>query len=178
MAVWPQGWLVLALLIGVCACGRSEDDLSISEHAEQGAVALVEQGDPAMEAAFAKARASLDDFLVLAANPKPGQEDFAVKVGIAEDGQTEYFWLHSPVGKNGRFSGIIGNTPQMVKRVSQGQSYDFQRSEIVDWTYLEPARNRMHGNFTACALLAKETPEDAAAFKRQYGLQCDGGGLK
>ena len=39
--------------------------------------------------------------------------------------------------------------------------------------HLEPAKNRMHGNFTACALLTKESPKDAAAFKKQYGLSCD-----
>jgi len=31
----------------------------------------------------------------------------------------------------------------------------------------------MMGNFTACALLTRETPESAAAFKARYGLVCD-----
>ena len=39
--------------------------------------------------------------------------------------------------------------------------------------HLEPAKNRMHGNFTACALLSKEPPKEAEAFKKQYGLRCE-----
>lgn len=31
----------------------------------------------------------------------------------------------------------------------------------------------MKGNYTACALLKRETKANAEAFKREYGLDCD-----
>lgn len=38
----------------------------------------------------------------------------------------------------------------------------------------DTSTNRMHGNFTACALLTKEPPEQRKDFMKQYGLRCDG----
>jgi len=48
----------------------------------------------------------------------------------------------------------------------------FKRVQIVDWTYIDRVYRRTVRNFTACALLSKEPPEEAAAFMRQYGLSC------
>ena len=31
----------------------------------------------------------------------------------------------------------------------------------------------MIGNYTSCALLKREPPQQAAAFMKQYGLSCD-----
>jgi uncharacterized protein YegJ (DUF2314 family) len=49
----------------------------------------------------------------------------------------------------------------------------FARGEIHDWMYYDDANRRMKGNFTACALLTREKPEDAEKMKRTYGLVCD-----
>lgn len=55
--------------------------------------------------------------------------------------------------------------------MSEGEFIYFERHEIVDWTY--DAAGKMKGNFTGCALLINERPEDAAQFKAAYGLECD-----
>ena len=52
-----------------------------------------------------------------------------------------------------------------------GQVIEFAENEIVDWLYLEDGK--MIGNFTACALIKREPPEQAAAFMKQYGMSCD-----
>jgi uncharacterized protein YegJ (DUF2314 family) len=44
-------------------------------------------------------------------------------------------------------------------------------SVVVDWLYLQGGK--MIGNFTACALLERGPPKEAAAFMKQYGLNCD-----
>jgi uncharacterized protein YegJ (DUF2314 family) len=61
----------------------------------------------------------------------------------------------------------------LLKGYKRGQRIMFTRDQVVDWTYLEPAAKRMHGNFTACALLVHEDPAEAEEFKKQYGLVCD-----
>jgi uncharacterized protein YegJ (DUF2314 family) len=52
-----------------------------------------------------------------------------------------------------------------------GQTITFKEDEIVDWLYLEDGK--MIGNFTACAMLKREPPQEAEKFIRQFGLRCD-----
>ncbi len=74
MQHWLSKGLLLALAVGGVACAKSESESSIAERAEQGKVALVEQGDPAMEAAFDKARATLMIFLRWRPIPSRGRK--------------------------------------------------------------------------------------------------------
>ncbi|MGO8056000.1 DUF2314 domain-containing protein, partial [Rhizobium leguminosarum] len=60
--------------------------------------------DPAMGQAFVKARKSLDQFLTLVEGRPPYLRSPAVKVGITEGGQVEYFWISSFNRKGNRFS--------------------------------------------------------------------------
>jgi len=131
------------------------------------------QDDPAMTAAFAKARASLDSFIKLLDAPPRGTELYAVKIRISEAGNTEYFWIGNLEREGKRFTGTLNNAPRSVTSVRQGQSMTFTSAEIYDWSYVDSGQHRMVGNFTACALLTHETPETAAAFKKQSGLRCD-----
>ena len=50
--------------------------------------------------------------------------------------------------------------------------YTFSRSQIVDWLYVDEARQKMVGNFTMCALLTQEPAEEAAQIRRRYKLDC------
>jgi uncharacterized protein YegJ (DUF2314 family) len=145
----------------------------ILQRAQTDEVTFVSDDDPMMRAAFKKAQSSLDQFLALAVSPPPNTDSFAVKVAISDGSRTEYFWI-SPFVVNGEsFSGRISNTPQVVSTVREGEEVRFDRSDVVDWTYENSVEKRMYGNFTACAMLAHETGEDAAEFKAQYGLECD-----
>lgn len=142
--------------------------------AQTDGVHVVSDNDPAMLAAFKKAQDSLDQFLALCASPPPNTDSFAVKVGVSEGGNREYFWVTPFVANAGSFSGRINNTPRTVSNVTEGQEIQFRRSEIVDWTYENTAEQKTYGNFTACAMLVHESDQNAAEFKRQYGLDCDG----
>jgi len=61
--------------------------------------------------------------------------------------------------------------PRLVKKVKVGQTIRFREDEIVDWLYQQDGK--MIGNFTACTLLKREPPKEAAAFMKQVGLRCD-----
>jgi uncharacterized protein YegJ (DUF2314 family) len=140
------------------------------EKARNDDVALVPDDDPAMAAAFKKARDSLEEFLALAGDPPPGTDYYAVKVGIDEGDQTEFFWITPFAAEGDSFVGQVNNTPRLVSNVREGEVIRFEREEIVDWTYDEGGKTR--GNFTACALLTHESPEEAAQFMAEYGLDC------
>lgn len=162
--------LVIASIALLAPAAQSQ---SLSERAAKDEIVLMQDEDPHMQKAFTKARATLDGFLALARKPPADTAHFSVKVGIREGKNTEYFWLGPFREEAGGFSGTIDNTPRMVKRVKEGQTWRFSKSEIVDWTYVDRAQKRMHGNFTMCALLTKEPPAEAEAARKRYGLRCD-----
>jgi uncharacterized protein YegJ (DUF2314 family) len=164
--------VIFLFVMSVAACDRSSDS-TITERAQNDQLTLVESEDPAMTRAFEKARNTLDEFFRLAESPRQGTTGYAIKVALTEGEQTEYFWVGDFEVNGDTLSGALDNEPQMVKRYKLGERFTFSRTQVVDWTYLEPDAHRMHGNFTGCALLVHEDPAEAEEFKKQYGLQCD-----
>jgi uncharacterized protein YegJ (DUF2314 family) len=145
---------------------------SISDRAQNDQTINMAREEPAMRTAMEKGRATLDQFLSKAKAPAEGTAGYAVKVGISDGRNTEYFWIAEFTATGTSFSGVIHNQPEVISSVKSGQTYSFNRDQIVDWTYFDEAHHKMLGNFTACALLSKEPAEEAAEFKRSYGLDC------
>ncbi len=137
------------------------------------APATAQDVDPAMAAALRKAQVSLEDFLRTAASPPANASAFAVKIALSDGKDTEHFWIVPFTRQGDSFKGTLGTTPRLVRHVRQGQDISFRKSQIVDWMYVDVDKRRMHGNFTACALLTKEKKEEAAKFRKLYGLECD-----
>jgi uncharacterized protein YegJ (DUF2314 family) len=145
---------------------------SLVERAGNDETVSVADDDPAMRRAFTRARATLDDFLSKLKSPPAGSGGFAVKVGIRSGQDVEYLWIGQLSVEGERFRGRIDNAPRTVKEVTAGEIFTFTRADIVDWLYIDRPRRRMHGNFTACALLTRESPNEAAALKKRLGLSC------
>jgi uncharacterized protein YegJ (DUF2314 family) len=164
-------WLLLL-------CGLASAQTAL-ERARQDGIVSVPDGNTAMEAAFAKARATLDGFLGLLDKPPPNTDTYAVKLRIVDprNKAVEFFWVVGLERKGGGFSGRINNTPRSVTNVREGQVVRFTRAEIYDWMYADSnfinAERSIVGNFTLCALLARDPPEEAAEVKRETGLICD-----
>jgi uncharacterized protein YegJ (DUF2314 family) len=160
-------------------CGIASAQTAL-DRARRDETVSVPTGNAAMEAAFAKARATLDGFLALLDKPPPDTDIYTVKLRIVDPGNraVEFFWVGN-LERTGddRFSGRIDNTPRSVTTVRNGQVVRFTRAEIYDWMYVDYSfingKRRMVGNFTLCAILTREKPEEAAAVKRETGLVCD-----
>lgn len=146
---------------------------SVSERAAKNQLVYMQDEAPEMRKAFAKAQATLDSFLQVANSPPPNTSAFAVKIGTREGKNTEYFWVNEFSQAGEQFTGRINNEPSFAKSVKLGQTYAFTKGQIVDWTYIDRQKRQTLGNFTACALLTKEPPDEAAKFKKQFGLECE-----
>jgi uncharacterized protein YegJ (DUF2314 family) len=160
---------ILALLL----CAASAGAQTVAERAARDDTFHMAKEEPAMRTAFERASATLSDFLTKAAKPDTGTTDYAIKVAISDKNGTEYFWVVRFRKEGTRFSGILANEPRIVLKHKAGERISFARSQIVDWTYFDEVAQRTHGNFTACALLSKEPPDQAAALKKEHGLSCD-----
>ena len=155
----------------------------LATSAQADATINVPVGDSAMVAAFAKARASLDDFLAKLEHPPAGTSRYSVKIGLKDgpalggfsisrpgDGDNEFFWIIDLRPSASGFSGRIGNEPESVKNVREGQTISFVRDDIVDWMYFEAGK--IKGNFTACPALAHGPREELELMRKRYGVDC------
>lgn len=145
----------------------------IADQAARDEIVFMSSEEPAMRKAFARAAQTLPDFLKDAANPAVGTSNYSLKVAISDGTRTEYFWVGDFVHEGDTFHGTLNNEPRLVKKHKLGDRITFRRAQIADWAYMDRIHGRMVGNFTACALLTKEPPEQAAAFKKRYGLSCE-----
>ena len=179
---WAQGGLqtigdpmrfalpLLILFVQTVAVANA-DAQSLLEKSNRGDTVTLEQGDADMAAAIDRARATVPQFLELARAPKPSMKNFAIKLPIPYAEGNEYFRLRLIEFRGDQILGQIRNTPRHAKNVKYGERILFKDKDISDWTYNDG--KRMMGNFTACAMLKRETKANADAFKREFGLECD-----
>jgi uncharacterized protein YegJ (DUF2314 family) len=132
----------------------------------------INDADPAMQAAFKKAQATLDDFLAVVNSKNPKIKNMAVKIAIKEGKQKDYLWILPFTQTPNGFQGELNSEPQVVKNLAVGQQVIFTRGIIVDWMYVNTEDRTMHGNFTTCALLTTAPPAEIKEMKNKFGLDC------
>lgn len=166
--------LAAILLAGAILAGRIPEPATaaetLSQKAEADKTVSVANGDPAMAAAFDRARATLPTFFDTLAHPAPTMEAFAVKVGLPAPRGTEYVWLSSPSLRDGQIHGTINNQLEYATGYHEGQRIQLPEKFIVDWMYVDAGR--MKGNFTACALASKLSRQERREFEQQYQIDC------
>lgn len=163
--------LLAALIFATAPIAASAE--GILDRAQRGETTSVQASDPRLKAAYARARATLPEFLKLL-DSKPSYVDaMAIKMNIpSQDGRSEYFWISSLRREGSGFAGTIGNRPNFATHVSMGDQVRFTRQQIVDWTYRDTRTDLMEGNFTGCAILSRETPAERKRFMDAVGLRC------
>lgn len=129
--------VVLVSLLSAC----SKRDKAIS----------VEDNDPEMVAAIAKARETLPQFWQVYEKREPGETDFALKVSITDKAGTEHFWATDIERRDGRTMGTINNDPNIVSSVKLGDRIELTMANISDWLYMRDGK--MVGNETLRPLL-------------------------
>jgi uncharacterized protein YegJ (DUF2314 family) len=151
MIRWTTFMAVVVLTLAGCGTKAPTDG-----------VIHVADDDPGMNAAIAKARATVDAFITALQSPRPNQTEFSVKMAFTDRGKTEHMWL-SPVTYDGtKFQGIVNNDPEMVKNVKIGQEVTVAPGEISDWMYVE--NEKLVGGETLRVLRNALSPAERAAF--------------
>ena len=148
------GAILIALSFAGCSSGGGPSSDPITS---------VDENDPEMNAAIAKARADLPNFWRKFEQPGPDDSDFALKVKITDSHGVEHFWLTDLERKDGKITGTVNNDPQTVQNVKLGDRIPIPESDITDWMYMR--NGKMHGNGTVRPLLKTMPPEEAARIK-------------
>jgi uncharacterized protein YegJ (DUF2314 family) len=153
--------LALSFLLAVhlAACGNDAS----SDAADGDGVISVSADDAEMNAAIAKARATLPDFWKAFDHPSSGDSDFALKVRIADGDAVEHFWLVDLERADGKVFGTLGNDPQFVTSVKIGDRLEIPEADISDWLFLR--NGKMVGNQTIRPLLKRMPKDEADAYR-------------
>src|SRR5262245_57774793 len=147
------GLVAAALVLGLLVSCSSSDDKIVS----------VDDDDPEMQAAIAKARETLPKFWQTFEHPEHHESDFGLKVKITDANGTEHFWAVDIERKDGRIHGRIDNDPNIVKSVKLGDRVEIKEADITDWTYFRD--QKMYGNYTLRALFKHMSAKEVKQFK-------------
>jgi uncharacterized protein YegJ (DUF2314 family) len=151
---------VICLLLAT-GCGESRDP-----------VVMVDDKDPAMNAAMAKARSTAKQFIEkLQAPANPKCTAFAVKKQFTDKNGTEHFWL-TDVSYDGKlFHGEVNNDPEIVRNVKLGDKTTVAPGEISDWMYINDGR--LVGGYTIRVLYDKASPKERVEMKKSLPFKLD-----
>lgn len=122
-------------------------------------VVNVDENDPEILAAIAKARESLPQFWQVFEDRGRGESNFALKVKITDKNGTEHFWATEIERKDGRTMATINNDPNIVSSVKLGDRIEIPEADISDWLYIRD--EKMVGNETLRPLLKRMPAEEA-----------------
>jgi uncharacterized protein YegJ (DUF2314 family) len=135
-----------------------------SAPAQDSSYIKIPNRDPEMDAAKAKARATLGQFWEKLERPGPGEEGFALKVGLPYGANsTEHIWTKDVERRDGKITAVINNRPRDVKTVRLGQRIDIREDQISDWMFMR--NGKMVGSYTLRPMLKRMPPEDAARYR-------------
>lgn len=124
----------------------------------------VEENDPEMLAAIAKARETLPQFWEVFDKHEHGESGFSLKVKITDKKGTEHFWATDIERRDGKIRGTINNDPDIVASVKLEDRVEIPEADISDWLYMRG--EKMFGNRTLVPLLKTMPPKEAAVYRK------------
>ena len=139
--------------------------LPLAAHAQaQDKTINVAPGDPAINAAVARAKRELPVFFGHVGAPGPGEDHFMIKYDVQPGAPVEYVWAEVISHANAQSAAKLVNASN-DGRFKVGLQVRINDAEIVDWGYRKDGV--MQGNYTTRVLLTR-IPESEAAPVRKY----------
>jgi uncharacterized protein YegJ (DUF2314 family) len=152
----------LILLVLAASATASAADEPVIRRSGQPDVYHVPADDARMNAAIARARSTVEDFIAAFTNAGARQRSFAVKVPVIDGTRVEHFWMDVESFSNGQFTGRIANEPAEVHNVHLGDRIVVDKERISDWMYVD--RGRLVGGYTIRVLRAGMSDAERQAF--------------
>ena len=158
----------LFILLSLCIYGQNKNaEKKVKEDLEKDEVTLVKEGNSKMNAAIAKARNTVDEFIKVLKSNDPKVQHYSIKAPLKDGDQVEHVWLVNLKVKGDKFTGAVGNKLQIVKNYKMGQAVTINKKEITDWMYVKD--KVVYGNVTLKALFHTMDPEEVKVLKKMMG---------
>ena len=124
----------------------------------------VEDSDPEMAAAIAKAQQALPQFWRVFDKRERGESNFVLVVRITDKGRIEHFHTTDFERRDGKAMVTISNAPKIVASVKLGDRIQIPKADITDWSYMRDGK--YVGMFTM-KLRFKHMPADQVEALKQ-----------
>ncbi|MFL5381352.1 MAG: DUF2314 domain-containing protein [Longimicrobiaceae bacterium] len=165
-------WLVSALVLAGCdrlhRLGEARAEPP-REYDEQRRILSVTAEDEQMNAAVARARATVGEFLPRLRHPSRGLSYMGVKVRLADTQKGEHIWLYDLRLENGRIAGRLVDDAERFPDWKRGDEVRVEPGEISDWMTVE--NGRACGGFTSRVMVAQMNAEQRAAWLREMEIE-------
>ena len=153
--------LIILLSISIVGCSRTKEDGNYSN---------VRADDPEMNAAIAKAKATVGDFVQAFHAQKAGTSKFCVKKPFpTPDGSVEHMWITVTAEHDGVLKGVVDSEAEDTHEVKMGQEVTLNVSEISDWSYADG--KKLVGGYTIRYFLDKMSAKDRQEFLEKSGME-------
>ncbi len=106
-------------------------------HRDKG---YVEDTDPEMVAAIAKAQETLPQFWQAFDQRAHGESNFVLVVRITDKGRIEHFHTSDFERRDGKTMVTISNVPKIVASVKLGDRIEIPAADITDWSYMRDGK--------------------------------------
>ena len=100
----------------------------------------VEDSDPEMVAAIAKAQETLPQFWQVFDKREHGESNFVLVVRITDKGRIEHFFTIDFERRDGKTMVTIKNDPKIVSSVKLGDRIEIPAADITDWHYMRDGK--------------------------------------
>jgi uncharacterized protein YegJ (DUF2314 family) len=124
----------------------------------------VEDSDPEMVAAIAKAQQTLPEFWQVFDKREHGESNFVLVVRITDQGRIEHFHTTDFERRDGKSVVTISNKPNIVASVKLGDRIEIPEADITDWRYMRDGK--YVGMFTLKPRFKHMPADQVEGFKR------------
>jgi len=159
----PIKWAISAVVTAVALFGvltlRPDPEVEVADR-----VISVADTDTEMNAAIARARATLPLFWASYDAPKRTETEHSLKVRFPTAGNDEHIWM-SPVKKlpGGEYAARFADTPHNLPGKRLGDLAEFKDADISDWMFMR--NGKIVGGETIKPLLKSMPKADADALR-------------
>ncbi len=101
----------------------------------------VEDTDPEMAAAIAKAQETLPQFWQTFDQRAHGESNFVLVVRITDKGRIEHFHSTDFERRDGKTIVAISHAPKLVASVKLGDRIEIPAADITDWSYMRDGKH-------------------------------------
>ena len=106
-------------------------------HRDKG---YVEDSDPEMATAIARAQGTLPQFWQTFDQRPHGESNFVLVVRITDKGHIEHFFTTDFARRDGKTMITISNSPKIVASVKSGDRIEIPERDITDWSYMRDGK--------------------------------------
>ena len=158
--------LTIIIFLGLVSCNSRQTNKI--ERKDEPTIYNVKDDDIEMNQAIKMANQTLENFNQALLSKKPDFTFFSLKTRFKASKGGEHIWVSEITLKDGKYFGVIANSPESTTEVKIGDTIQIAKDNISDWMYIE--NNKLRGGYTIKLLRKRMNETERKQFDTENGL--------